>query len=256
MTTVSPDCKRPCSRASCKATITEAADVFPYRSMLTMILAVSSGSFLAAASMIRQFAWCGINSRRSASVRPGAFQDVVHQAGQSSHGEAEDTPAIHAQIMFAGINGLVTGRLPRASSRHLDDLRHAAVAGPTVRQDAQIAAHSLTGLDNQCPGTVPENQSGFLVVVIHHARNQLSADDQGRAADAGAGQPGGGDQGVEGARAPGVEIISWHRRQLQRLLNQIGRRGGDVVRRSGCDDDALNGVMRQPGIGPTPPGRR
>ena len=80
-----------------------------------------------------------------------------------------------------------------------------------MRQDSQVAAFPVAGPENQGAGAVAENESGFLVVVVHHARHQLGTDHQGGIADPGARKSRRGNEGVQGAGTPGVEVVGRHR---------------------------------------------
>ena len=70
MTMWSPILTRPLSTASASAIGIDAAEVFPYWSRLTNIFSIGRSRPLATASMIRMFAWWGMNRSMSAAVRP------------------------------------------------------------------------------------------------------------------------------------------------------------------------------------------
>ena len=67
--TLSPTLTRPSLTASASAIGTDAADVLPYLSRLTNILSIGRSRPLATASMIRMFAWCGMNRSMSLGLR-------------------------------------------------------------------------------------------------------------------------------------------------------------------------------------------
>ena len=70
MTMLSPTLTRPSLTASASAIGTDAAEVLPYLSRLTNIRSIGRSRPLATASMIRMFAWCGMNRSMSDGWRP------------------------------------------------------------------------------------------------------------------------------------------------------------------------------------------
>ena len=76
MTIRSPTLTRPSLTASARAIGTDAADVFPYLSRFTNIRSIGRSSPLATASMIRMFAWCGMNRSMSEGSRPARWMEV------------------------------------------------------------------------------------------------------------------------------------------------------------------------------------
>ena len=69
ITILSPTATRPSLTASASAIGTDAAEVLPYLSRLTNMRSIGRSRPLATASMMRMFAWCGMNR----STSPGAI---------------------------------------------------------------------------------------------------------------------------------------------------------------------------------------
>ena len=71
----SPTLTRPSLTASAIAIGTDAAEVFPYRSTFVNIRSIGRSRPFATASMIRMFAWCGMNRLMSSGWRPDLRTD-------------------------------------------------------------------------------------------------------------------------------------------------------------------------------------
>src|SRR5205807_1373222 len=68
----SPSCSIPAALASASASGIEPEEVLPYRSTSITVRSSGISSFFLACSMMRVFAWCGMYTSTSSTLRPAA----------------------------------------------------------------------------------------------------------------------------------------------------------------------------------------
>jgi len=104
----------------------------------------------------------------------------------------------------------------------------------------QDAAGDVAGAQHDRPGAVAKENAGRAILPVQQAAHGLGADDQGGGDAAGDDGLGGHAQGVDEAGAGRAQVKRAGGSRAQRVLDQAGRAGKDVLRRRCRHDDQVD----------------
>ena len=143
--TLSPTLTRPSFTASARAIGTDAAEVLPYLSRLMNILSIGRSRPFATASMIRTFAWCGMNRSTSAGCEAGPPDRFERGRRHRLRREPVGLVALHPDVVLAAGDRLGRRRRLRAAGRQPD---HVGALRLGRHLDAERAARLLATRDS------------------------------------------------------------------------------------------------------------
>ena len=128
--------------------------------------------------------------------------------------------------------------------RHDDPLAAGAVA---EQVEAEQPPRRVRCLEEHRPGTVPEQDARAAVGPVQEPAQHLDADDHDVAVHPAANEAVAGGQGVQEARARGLEIEAGRARRPQLGRHEHGGRGERIVGRAGAHDDEVKLARIQAG---------
>src|SRR5262245_56399064 len=155
----------------------------------------------------------------------GGDQGLLDDAGDLLHRVPEHLPPVHAQVA-RGLGGAWT-------AIYVEQLLVASIRAQACGKNAPVvaASHLRLGLEDEGPGAVPEQHARAPVLPIENAREGLGADDQRTAGLAAPDEVVCRCNGVDEARADGLDVEGGALGHAKAGLNSHGCGWKRAVRR-------------------------
>jgi hypothetical protein len=206
---------------------------------------MSSPAYLAVASMMRMFAWCGTSKSISSAVIPACWSATSHASAMERTAFLKTSrPSMCTRWRAVSSTSWRDG-LDRAAGRTVEQAGEVPVRAQVAREDA--TARAVRALQDGGAGSVAEEHAGGAVLPVQDRAHLLGGDHERDLAPPARQVALGHAQAVDEARAGGHHVEREGVPASQLGLHVARRGRHPPVGRRGADDDRVHLARVDPG---------